>query len=150
MKRVRAQVAGAALSLVLLLAACAPQYRDHGYVPSEEDLAEIVVGETTSAEVADLVGRPSSTGLLAGSGWYYVQSRFVQRGGQAPKEIDREVVAISFDEEGVVENIERFGLEDGQVVVLQRRVTDSNIKGVGFLRQLFGNIGNFTAEQFTQ
>jgi hypothetical protein len=32
--------------------------------------------------------------------------------------------------------------------VISRRVTDSNIKGVGFLRQLLGNIGNFNAGQF--
>lgn len=150
MKRVRAQLIGAALTLVIALVACAPMYRDHGYVPSEDDLKAIVVGQTTRDEVVDAVGGPSSTGLLAGSGWYYVQSRFVQRGGRAPMEIDREVVAISFDDKGVVENVERFGLEDGQVVVLQRRVTDSNVKGVGFLKQLFGNLGNFTAEQFAQ
>ncbi|MCX7890059.1 MAG: outer membrane protein assembly factor BamE [Rhodobacteraceae bacterium] len=150
MKRVRAQLVGAALSILFAIAACAPIYRDHGYVPAENDLKKVVVGQSTREDVADLVGRPSSTGLLAGSGWYYVQSRFVQKGGRAPVEIDREVVAITFDEKGVVENVERFGLEKGQVVVLQRRVTDSNIKGIGFLKQLFGNIGNFTADQFTQ
>ena len=51
-------------------------------------------------------------------------------------------MAISFDGRGRVENIERFGLENGNVVVLSRRVTESNIKGVSFLRQLFRNIGN--------
>jgi hypothetical protein len=66
----------------------------------------------------------------------------------APKEIDRQVVSITFTEEGKVENVERFGLENGQVVAISRRVTDSNIKGVGFLRQLLGNIGRLRADQF--
>ena len=43
----------------------------------------------------------------------------------------REIVAITFDDSGVVRNIERFGLEDGNVVALSRRVTDSNVQGVG-------------------
>ena len=46
-----------------------------------------------------------------------------------------------------MENVERFGLENGQAVVLSRRVTDSNIKGLSFLRQLLGNIGNINAGQ---
>ena len=32
------------------------------------------------------------------------------------------------------------------VVALSRRVTDSNVRGVSFLRQLLGNLGRFRAE----
>ena len=35
---------------------------------------------------------------------------------------ERQVVAISFNESGTVTNVERFGLERGQIVVLSRRV----------------------------
>ncbi len=80
-------------------------------------------------------------------GWYYVKSKFRAYGFRERKEIDREVVAISFDQRGVVSNIERFGLANGRVIAISRRVTDSNIKGISFLRQLFGSFGNFTAEQ---
>ena len=51
------------------------------------------------------------------------------------------MVAISFDSAGVVSNIERFGLEDGKVVPLARRITDTAVTDKSFLRQLFGNIG---------
>lgn len=133
-----------ALAVVLAAAAgCSPIYRNNGYVPSEVDLKEVVVGQTTRDEVDVIVGRPSSSGVLAGSAWYYVGSRFKYFGARAPKEIDRQVVAISFDEQNIVTNVERFGLEKGQIVTISRRTTDSNIKGVGFLRQLMGNLGNF-------
>ncbi len=133
---------------LLALAACTAIYRNHGYIPRDEDLAKVVVGESTTETVGRDVGRPSSTGLLTGGAWYYVGSRFRHYAGRAPQEVDRQVVAISFDDKGVVENVERFGLEKGEVVVLSRRVTESGVKGVGFLRQLLGNIGNFTAGQF--
>lgn len=136
----------AAIGLVLVVvSACSPIYRNHGYVPRDEELAEIEVGRSTTEDVANAVGRPSAIGVLSGSGWYYVGSRFRQVGLRAPVEIDRQVVAVSFDDAGVVQNIERFGLEKGEVVVISRRVTDSNIKGVSFLRQLLGNIGNIGA-----
>ncbi|GGH56302.1 outer membrane protein assembly factor BamE [Frigidibacter albus] len=130
------------------LAACQPIYRSHGYVPSDSDLAMLVVGQDTRDTVGDFIGRPSSAGVLEDGGWYYVGSRWRELGLRKPQEISREVVAISFNEGGVVQNIERFGLEDGRVVTLSRRVTDSNIKGVTFLGQLLGSIGNVNAGQF--
>lgn len=130
-----------AIAAVAALAACSAVYRDHGYVPDDELLAEITVGVDTRESVASAIGQPGVSGLLTGSAWFYVQSRFRHYSFYKPEEIDREVVAISFTPAGVVQNIERFGLEDGQVVVLSRRVTDSNIQGVSFLRQLFGNFG---------
>lgn len=138
---------GAFALLVALLAACTALYQNHGYIPRDVDLEQVIVGESTREDVAKAVGRPSSTGLLTGGAWYYVGSRFRHYGPREPQEIDRQVVAISFDEGGTVENVERFGLEKGQVVVLSRRVTDSNIEGLSFLRQLLGNIGNISAGQ---
>lgn len=121
------------------LVACTPVYNYHGFIPTDEDLEEIAVGLDTRTTVASIIGKPGTSGLLAESGWYYVRSEFKHDSFRAPEEVTREVVAISFDENDVVENIERFGLERGQVVVLSRRVTDSNIEGLSFLQQLFGS-----------
>ena len=76
---------------------------------------------------------------------YYVESRWRTLGGREPQEVDRQVVAISFTPEGIVENIERFGLEKGRIVPLSRRVTTTNIKGKSVLSQIFGNIGRVNA-----
>lgn len=131
--------------LCALVMACAPVYRNHGYAPDDATLEQIEVGRDTRESVAQLVGRPSAAGLLNDVGWFYVQSRWKHFGARAPQEIDRQVVAITFTEAGVVENVERFGLEQGRVIALSRRVTDSNIKGMSFLRQLLGSIGNMRA-----
>ncbi|WP_420804617.1 outer membrane protein assembly factor BamE [Thioclava pacifica] len=136
-----------AFGMVMLASACSPLYRNHGYVPIDEDLAQIQVGKSTRDDVATAIGRPSSTGVLEGSGWYYVGSRWKTVTWHAPKEISREVVAISFNDKGVVTNVERFGLEQGQVVTLSRRVTESNVKGISFIRQLLGSIGRVNAGQ---
>ena len=132
---------------LLGLAACAPVYRNHGFIPAPEDLSQVVVGQTTVDELQGLIGRPSAQGLLTGSGWYYVGSRWEHYGMNPPKEIDRQVVAISFDEAGTVTNVERFGLERGRIVVLSQRVTDSGVSGASVLRQLFANIGKFNPGQ---
>lgn len=138
-----------ALAMAGLLAAsgCTAIYENHGYVPTEEDLAQVVVGKSTQQDVAFAIGRPSSTGVLQGAGWYYVGSRWKHYGPRAPEEIDRQVVAVSFDDKGVVSNIERFGLDHGEVVVLSRRVTKTNIKGVSLARELLGSIGRISPAQ---
>jgi outer membrane protein assembly factor BamE (lipoprotein component of BamABCDE complex) len=137
-----------ALGLVLGLAACGDTVRTHGFVPTDDQLDAVVVGRDTRTTVNTILGDPGSTGLVDDTGWFYVRSTF-ENGTYAPLvEIDREVVAVSFDADGVVTNVERFGLEDGQVVVLSRRVTTENTAGVGFLRQLFGNLGRIDPTAF--
>ncbi|MEE4119220.1 MAG: outer membrane protein assembly factor BamE [Paracoccaceae bacterium] len=135
-----------AVAASLALAGCSPIVRNHGYVPPDEDLAEISVGLDTRETVEDTLGSPGASGVIDQRGFYYVSQRVQQRGYRDPEVIDREIVAISFDEQGVVTNVERFGLEDGNVVALSRRVTDSSVQGIGFLRQLLGNLGRINLD----
>ncbi len=130
-----------------LLTACSAQFRNHGYAPTDAELAEVIVGVDTRASVEDLIGAPTTGGVLTDSAYYYVESRWRHFAFLAPAEIDRQLVAISFDADGVVTNIERFTLADGRVVTLSRRVTDSTVRNTTFLRQLLGNLGNFDAGQ---
>jgi outer membrane protein assembly factor BamE (lipoprotein component of BamABCDE complex) len=134
------------LVMVAAMVACTPVIRNHGYVPAETDLAQVQVGVDTRDTVKEKIGRPSTSGLLNDEGWYYVQSQYRLVGPREPKEIDRKVLAVTFNEAGVVENIALFGLEDGRVVEISRRVTETNIKGVSLIGQLLGNFGRITAE----
>lgn len=143
-----ARVTGLALAGVaaLALAGCSPQVRHHGYVPDDRALQALEVGRATRAQVAETVGRPGATGVLDDRTWIYVASRWEQRAPRPAMEVDREVLAISFDGRGVVSNIERFGLQDGEVVTLSRRVTEQTVRGQGLLAQILRNVGRFSAE----
>lgn len=136
---------GLMLILVGAVAACSAVYRNHGYVPNEEDLALIEVGKDTRETVGQKIGRPSTSGLLNDVGWFYVQSRYKLVGPREPKEIDRQVLAVTFTEGGVVENVARYGLEDGRVVEISRRVTQPNVKGLSFIQQILGSFGRLQA-----
>lgn len=132
------------------LGACVSIYRNHGYTPTEQELAEIAVGVDTRDTVAETIGVPSASGVLNESGYYYISSRFRHYGPKEPEIVSRELVAISFDQAGIVRNIERFGLQDGLVIPLQRRVTSSGITDKTFLRQLLGNFGRIDPGQLLQ
>ena len=146
MSMTRRRAIALALAVPIVAAAgCTRMYRNHGHVPTDDELAAVIVGQTRRDDLEALVGRPGSQGVLTGSSWYYVGSRWEHYAMNAPREIDRQVVAISFDEAGVVTNVERFGLERGRIVVLSRRVTDNGVQSSGLLRQLLGNVGRFNA-----
>lgn len=118
--------------------------------PSEEDLQQIVPGVDTRGTVEDVVGVPTTSGVSNDGGFYYIESEMRQFAWQAPKVVSREILAISFDEAGVVDNITRYGLEDGNVVPLTRRITKTTDGELSFIRKLFGNIGGISLDQFTQ
>ena len=63
------------ITLAVALSACTTQFRNHGYAPSDAELQEIIVGVDTRATVEDVIGRPSTSGVLTGSAYYYLSDR---------------------------------------------------------------------------
>ncbi|MCG7574630.1 outer membrane protein assembly factor BamE [Phaeobacter sp. CNT1-3] len=143
----RAKTFGRVVAVVaaLSVAGCSASYRNHGFVPPEEELSGIIVGIDTRDTISETVGPPSTSGVVRDGAYYYVRSRVRHFAYRAPEVVEREVVAISFDRRGVVSNVERFGLEDGRVVALSQRVTSQGLADKGFIRQLLGNIGQVSA-----
>ena len=144
-----ARTALAVMAIALLVTACAPVMRYHGYAPGDEALAQIQVGRDNRETVAEKIGMPGMGGVMEGSGWYYVQSDWRQMGPRAPVEVDRQVVAITFDSRDVVANIERFGQADGEIIALSRRVTDTGPRGMTVLQSIFGVLGRFSPAMIT-
>lgn len=144
----RAMTRIVAIAGLAVLAACSATYQNHGYVPPDEDLMQLAPGVDTRATVDDVIGAPSASGMLSQGDYYYVRSRVRHYGLYAPEVIERQVLAISFDQQGVVANIERFDLRDGNIVPLSRRVTDTTVAGRGFLSQIMDNFGNVNPADF--
>ena len=99
------------------------------------------------ATVEELLGRPSSSGLLRDRAWYYVQSTVANYTYNPPRVVDRTVLAVEFAPDGVVQAVNRYGLEDGRVVNLTTRTTETGGRTLGVLEQLFSNLLNIDAEQ---
>lgn len=142
MDDLKGMVRGALLCLGLSLgvAACSATFTNHGYVPPPEVLSEIGIGASRD-EVAEIAGAPGTGGVARDEAWFYTQYRVRNFTYNAPQVIERDIVAISFSEAGRVTNIERFGLEDGQIIQLSRRVTESSVRDIGFLAQILANFG---------
>lgn len=129
-------------------AGCSPIERFHGYIPPAQEIAALQVGVTTKEDIIATLGRPVTDGTLATNTMYYASSQFRTFGPFAPQVVDRQVLAIELDANDRVRNISRYTLEDGRVVVLERRVTEDGIRDVTVLSQLLGSLGRFDAGTF--
>ena len=136
---------GGAALLAMVAAGCAPIVESHGYAPNEQQLALIEPGVDSVESVSAKIGRPSTGGLVRSRAWYYVASRFETLTYNAPELVDRRVVAVTFDEAGVVEAVDQYGLEDGRIINLVTRTTPTYGRLLGILEQIFGNLGNVGA-----
>ncbi|MDB2418945.1 outer membrane protein assembly factor BamE, partial [Amylibacter sp.] len=112
-----------------LLASCSTIYKDHGYLPLDTDLKSVVVGKDTRNSVTELLGSPLGSGVLEDGAIFYISTKIKNFLFYEPKVVSRDMIVVSFDEKNLVENIEKFTLEDGRVVVLSRRVTSAPVKG---------------------
>jgi len=124
-------------AVLIMISACSAQYRAHGYMPPQEDVDALVVGVDTQDSVADSLGVPSSGGVTR----FYVRSQMQQGALGRPTEVDREVLVLSFNKQGVLSNIERFGLQDGNIVSLEHRVTKTAGPELSLIRQIIGSVG---------
>jgi outer membrane protein assembly factor BamE (lipoprotein component of BamABCDE complex) len=122
----------------------------HGYMPRQADISRIRPGVDDAGSVEEILGQPSSSGVLRDSAWYYVQSTVENYTWHAPRVVDRTVLAVQFDQNGVVRGVARYGLEDGRIINLTTRTTDTGGREMGVLEQLFGNLLNLDAEQFQE
>jgi len=134
------------LGASLLVSGCVPRVNVHGYVPIAEDVASIAVGDTQDS-VRTRLGEPTTRGLDGANAWYYISSKVRRVAFFAPKEFERQIVAITFSGNRVAE-IERFGLEDGRVINLNTNKTVTDGRKLTFFEQFLGNLGNFSAENF--
>ncbi len=136
--RRRLLAGGAVLAATMLLAACQPTVLHHGYLPRKGDLEQLREG-MSKTEVEALLGSPSTTATIdsVNDSYYYISSTTRQTAFLRPQEVDRRVLAIRFDRNGLVKSFALYGLEDGQVVNINDRETPAAGKELGILQSLF-------------
>jgi outer membrane protein assembly factor BamE (lipoprotein component of BamABCDE complex) len=145
-RRWRALLLPALAAIALAGGGCEGQIATHGDPLDSVELARIQPGVHTRADVARLIGSPSSVPLFDPDAWYYISNREQTLAFFAPESIERQVVTIRFDDQGVVTAIEQFGLERGEKVDVVSRETPSFGQSPNVLQQLMGNLGRFNKD----
>ena len=136
----------ALLLFCMVSAACTPALVVQGYVPDQVTLAGVEKGVDTKDTVVTKLGSPSTIATFDDDTWIYVNKRSEVFAFFEPTVLSQNVVAINFDPKGRVEEIRRFTLEDGRLFDPVTRKTPTQGRELGFLEQLFGNVGRFNTQ----
>ena len=136
--------------LVVLLAACSAQIDNHGEHLEADRLALVRPGVQNRDDVARLLGSPSSTSPFGDDTWYYISDVVETRSIFDREVTERQVVTIRFDPQGIVRQVDAFGLEKGREVELVERETPSFGESMSFFNQLVGNLGRFNRDETNQ
>jgi outer membrane protein assembly factor BamE (lipoprotein component of BamABCDE complex) len=137
------------LAILSAMAACAPMVDTRGNLPPTDVIATIQPGVTTRAQVTQLLGSPSTMGTFNERTWYYIGRKTETLAFLAPEVTDQQVLVVKFDDSGVVQNLEKRGLEIAQEVSMNANETPTAGHSLGFWEQLFGNIGRFSGKKDT-
>lgn len=141
----RTRVIGAVLAIALAgsVLSCAPRIDNHGNEIDLDNLVEIEPGKTRKSRVNALLGAPSSTSDFGEETWFYIGSTTRTVGFLSPKLVNRKVVYIAFDDNGVVDAIGKLSEADGKKIDIVDRETPTAGQRITLLQQFIGNIGRF-------
>src|SRR5437660_7983373 len=113
-----------AVCALSLLAACVANIDHRGYLAKPGAFGQIHEG-MAKTEVEGILGSPSTTASVnvRGDSYYYISSLTTQTAFLKPREIDRQVIAIRFDQNERVASFAQYGLEDGRIINVNSRET---------------------------
>ena len=137
--RVRALLA---ISLAASLGAGCTAIREHrGYVVDPVLVAAVQPGVDNRESVQTTLGRPTFTGQFDQRDWYYVSRETKQLAFSRPTPTEQTLLHIRFSEAGMVEQVNRTGLELARAVSPIGDRTPTLGSERSFFEDIFGNIG---------
>ncbi len=145
----RALAFSAAIVMAASLVACTARIDIQGYIPDDDLIAQVQVGVDSADRVAEMLGTPSSSRIFSidrSTTWYYIMRRTKTESFFDEEVLDQRVLAVEFDESGVVSGIRNYSLADGRQIEPVARVTATRGKKLGLLEQMFGNLGRFGSQ----
>lgn len=136
-------LAVALAAFTLAAAGCAETITKHGTQFRENDLQQITTGMTQD-QVKLTLGTPTTTSAIAsGNTYYYISSTEAEKSFLSARETDRQVVAVYFNQGGLVEKVANYGLKDGKVFdFISAKTPAPGSKDEGLVKSLFRNLGS--------
>jgi outer membrane protein assembly factor BamE (lipoprotein component of BamABCDE complex) len=132
----------------LIVAGCAwlgPEPQLRGNRVDADQLKELVPGTSTRADVTALIGSPTARATFDDNTWLYVSEVTQPQIARTQGVLSQHVVVLSFNDQGVLQDVKKLDQDDSIRVAIVSRTTPSPGTEASFLQQLFGNIGRFNA-----
>ncbi len=122
--------------------ACSPVTSQHGNMLQDFQVEEVKPGEHTRSDVLRILGSPTTQSTFNNNIWYYIGQETEKRSILDHEVTDERIVAVAFDENGVVQTLEHLD-GDRENIPYTRTKTPTHGNDLTFMQQLLGNLGRF-------
>ncbi len=136
------------LAGLLLLAGCSffqAQSQIRGNKVDPDALKELTPGTSSRADATALLGSPTAKATFDDNTWIYINETTRPRIGRTPGVLNQQVVVLTFNDQGVLQNVKRLNQDDSLPVNVVSRATPSPGSEASIMQQLLGNVGRFNA-----
>lgn len=130
-----------------LVSGCSPELDTHGELIEPGRLAQLQPGVHRKDDVAQLLGSPSSTAVFDDEIWYYIADVVEQYSIFERNIKQRQVLALHFDENGVLQSLDEHGVDQGRKIDIVERETPSFGESPNIIQQVIGNLGRFNKDE---
>jgi outer membrane protein assembly factor BamE (lipoprotein component of BamABCDE complex) len=131
------RVATATALLCAVLAGCAGEQYQKGYILPPGALEQIPIGASQD-QVLIVMGTPSTVATLSGEVFYYISQRSERKVAFLNQRvIDQRVIAIYFDKNRQVQRLANYGLQDGKIFDFISRTTPTSGQELSYIAPLF-------------
>lgn len=131
-----------------MCSSCAPISTVSGYVPAETEISQLQIGVSTKQEVIKKLGEPLNNNYAPGKFLLYIQKKVEVVAFFRPRIDERKIVKLTFDDRSVLSRIDFYDELANKVFEPETKIVVSEGRQLTFWQQMFGNIGNFSSEQF--
>lgn len=133
-------------TLCTFLLGCAQSIVTQGNMLDEDRIKKVTIGESTREDVAAILGSPSAVGTFNDAHWYYIGRQSQKTAFFDPSIKDQQIIMVSFNDDGVVTEVKKSGLEDVKDISPVARSTPTSGQEVTVMKQLLGNVGKFNKD----
>jgi len=91
------------------------------------------------------MGNPSLKGTFDQGVWYYISELTRRRSFFKAHAVERNILAVEFNDDGVVTTTRTYTLADAREVNPRKDKTPTRGKKLGIFEQIFSNIGRFSS-----
>ena len=131
--------------LISILCACVSIDKEYGYFPSQESIISLEVGSSNKGDVKELIG-PAP--ISRDGNWIYIGSNISTTAFLSPKVVRRDILLLQFNDKNILASKDVFTVSDGKIFDIATSKEIADPRKLGVLSQLFGNLTNFSAENF--
>ena len=137
------------LSLFFTPCGCSKIIEQNGVPTNDEIFEKLSIGKSTKSQVKKILGEPLMIDDQLVETWIYISQKIEKVAFFEPKLSSREVILLSFKNSILIKK-ETFSKRDSKIIEISTKKVISGGRKLTVLQQIFGNIGNFSAQNFQQ